>query len=44
MKKLVNESKTRMDEELGRKLSEEFSEIKKLFRKEVKKERGAVRV
>ncbi len=40
VKELIEESKRRMDEEFGRKLSQNFSENKKLFWKEVKKVRG----
>ncbi|KAK4327054.1 hypothetical protein Pmani_002500 [Petrolisthes manimaculis] len=40
VKRMVSESKRRVDEEFGRKLSEKFRENKKLFWKEVKKERG----
>ena len=36
----MNESKRKVDEEFGRKLSEKFFEDKKLFWKEVKRERG----
>lgn len=49
VKELIRESKKRVDEEFGRKLSEKFSENKKLFWKEIKKERwgeecGSVRM
>ena len=40
VKTVITESKLRVDEELGRKLSCKFQENKKLFWKEVKKERG----
>ncbi|KAK3889840.1 hypothetical protein Pcinc_006166 [Petrolisthes cinctipes] len=40
VKKMVSESKRRVDEEFGKKLSEKFKENKKLFWKEVKRERG----
>ncbi|KAK3895740.1 hypothetical protein Pcinc_000663 [Petrolisthes cinctipes] len=40
VKRMVSESKRRVDEEFGRKLSEKFKENKKLFWKEVKRERG----
>ena len=40
VKRVIKESKLRADEELGRKLSCKFQENKKLFWKEVKKERG----
>ncbi len=36
---LVKKSKMRVDEEFGRKLSENFSESKEMFFKEVKRER-----
>ncbi len=36
VRRLIEESKRRVDEEFGRKLSQNFSENKKLFRKEVK--------
>ena len=39
VRRLVKESKERVDEEFGRKLSEKYNENKKLFWKEVKKER-----
>ena len=42
VKDLVDESKMRVDEEFGRKLSEKFMDNKKLFWKEVRKERGDV--
>ena len=42
VKELVRDSQRRVDEEFGRKLSEKFNENKKLFWKEVKKERGDV--
>ena len=42
VKDLVNESKRKLDEEFGRKLSEKFFENKKLFWKEVKRERGGM--
>ncbi len=40
VRELIKESKRRVDEEFGRKLSQNFSENKKLFWKEVKKARG----
>ncbi len=40
MRELIEESKRRVDEEFGRKLSQNFSENEKLFWKEVKKVRG----
>ncbi|KAK3893161.1 hypothetical protein Pcinc_003002 [Petrolisthes cinctipes] len=40
VKMMVSESKRRVDEEFGMKLSEKFKENKKLFWKEVKRERG----
>jgi len=40
VKQVIKESKERVDEEFGRKLSEKFHENKKLYWKEVKKERG----
>ncbi len=40
VRELIEESKRRVDEEFGRKLSQNFSENKKLFLKEVKKVRG----
>ena len=40
MKELVDESKMKVDEEFGRKLSEKFMDNRKLFWKEVRKERG----
>lgn len=40
MKELVNVSKQQVDEDFGGKLSENFSMNKKLFWKEVKRERG----
>ncbi|MCP5003018.1 MAG: hypothetical protein GY941_03575 [Planctomycetes bacterium] len=40
VRRLVRESKERVDDEFGRKLSDKFKENKKLFWKEVKKERG----
>ncbi len=40
VRELIDESKRRVDEEFGRKLSQNFSENKKLFWKEVKKARG----
>lgn len=40
VKELVDESKMRVDEEFGRKLSEEFMDNRKLFWQEVKKERN----
>ncbi len=43
VRELIEESKRRMDEEFGRKLSQNFSENKKLFWKEVKKVRGEER-
>ena len=43
MRKLIQESKRRVDEEFGRKLSQNFRENKKLFWKEVKKVRGGER-
>ncbi len=42
VKELVDESKMRIDEEFGRKLSEKFMDNRKLLWKEVKKERGDV--
>ncbi len=39
VRELIEESKRRVDEEFGRKLSQNFSENKKLFWKEVKKVR-----
>ncbi len=42
VKELVDESKMKVDEEFGRILSERFMENRKLFWKEVKKERGDV--
>ncbi len=49
VRELIEESKRRVDEEFGRKLSQNFSENKKLFWKEVKQvregqRRGAVRM
>ena len=43
MKRLVRESKERVDEDFGRKISANFKENKKLFWKEVKKEMGGDR-
>ncbi len=43
MRRLIEESKRRVDEEFGRKLSQIFSENKKLFWKEVKNVRGGER-
>ncbi len=43
VRELIKESKRRVDEEFGRKLSQNFSENKKLFWKEVKKVRGGER-
>ncbi len=43
VRRLIEESKRRVDEEFGRKLSQNFSENKKLFWKEVKKVRGGER-
>ncbi len=40
VRRLIEESKRRVDEEFGRKLCQNFSENKKLFWKEVKKVRG----
>ncbi len=40
VKRLVRESKERVDEEFGRKLSEEYVENMKLFWREVRKEMG----
>ncbi len=40
VRELIEESRRRVDEEFGRKLSQNFSENKKLFWKEVKKVRG----
>ncbi len=40
VRELIEESKRRVDEEFGRKLSQNFSENKKLFWKEMKKVRG----
>ena len=42
VKDLVNESKRKVDEEFGRKLSEKLFENEKLFCKEVKRKRGGV--
>ncbi len=42
VKELVDESKMRVDEEFGRKLSDKFMDNRKLFWREVKKERGDV--
>ncbi len=42
VKELVDESKMRVDEEFDRKLSEKFMDNRKLFWKEVKRERGDV--
>ncbi len=42
IKELVDESKIRVDEEFGRKLSEKFMDNRKLFWKEVKRARGDV--
>ncbi len=39
VRELIEESKRRVDEDFGRKLSQNFSENKKLFWKEVKKVR-----
>ncbi len=44
MKELIGASRRRVDEEFGRKLCRDFSENKKLFRKEVKKVRGGAEV
>ncbi len=43
VRELIEESKRRVDEEFGRKLSENLSENKKLFWKEVKRVRGGER-
>ncbi len=43
VRRLIEESKRGVDEEFGRKLSQNFSENKKLFWKEVKKVRGGER-
>ncbi len=43
VRELIKESKRRVDEEFGRKLSQNFRENKKLFWKEVKKVRGGER-
>ncbi len=43
VRELIEESKRRVDEEFGRKRSENFSENKKLFWKEVKRVRGRER-
>ncbi len=43
VRELIEESKRRVDEEFGRKLSQNFSENKKLFWKEVRKVRGGER-
>ncbi len=40
VRELIEESKTRVDEEFGRKLRQNFSENNKFFWKEVKKARG----
>ncbi len=40
VRELIKESKRRVDEEFGSKLSQNFNENKKLFWKEVKKARG----
>ncbi len=40
VRELIEESKRRVDEEFGRKLSQNFSENKKLLWKKVKKVRG----
>ncbi len=40
VRELIEESKRRVDEEFGKKLSQNFRENKKLFWKEVKKEWG----
>ena len=40
VKQVIKESKEKVDDEFGRKLSEKFNENKKLYWKEVKKERG----
>ncbi len=40
VKRLIEESKRRVDEDFGRKLRQNFSENEKLFWKEVKKVRG----
>ena len=40
----MKESKRKTDEEFGMQLSEKFNENKKLFWKEVKKERGVMDV
>ncbi len=40
IKRLVRESKERVDEDFGRKLSAEYVENKKLFWREVRKEMG----
>ncbi len=42
VKELADESKMRVDEEFGRKLSEKFMDNRKLFWKEVKRGRGGV--
>ncbi len=44
VRELIGESRRRVDKEFGRKLSQNFSENKKLFWKEVKKVRGGERV
>ncbi len=44
VKRLVRESKERVDEHLGRKLSAEYVENKKLFWREVRKKMGGERV
>ncbi len=43
VRRLIEESKKRVDEVFGRKLSQNFSENLKLFWKEVKKVRGGER-
>ncbi len=43
VKKLIEESERRVDEEFGRKLSQNYSENKNLFWKEVKKMRRGER-
>ncbi len=40
VRRLIKESKRRVDEEFGRKLSQNFSENKKLFWKDVKEDEG----
>ncbi len=43
VRRLIAESKRRVDEEFGRKISQNYSENKKLFWKEVKKVRRGER-